>query len=59
MSNNKLYLEISNEERDYLLRVIDHFVSTNSHLHQDVVADVMMIYWRLHRSKHEGIDNES
>ena len=54
-----MYLEISDEERDYLLRVIDHFVSTNPHLHQEVVADVMMIYWRLHRSKHENLANDS
>jgi hypothetical protein len=54
-----MFLEISEKERDYLVRVMDHFVATNSGLHEEVIADVMMIYWRLHRSKHENPANDS
>ena len=54
-----MLFEISEKERDYLLRVMDHFVATNPGLHEEVVADVMMMYWRLHRSKKEISPNES
>ena len=54
-----MYFEISEKERDYLLRVMDHFVATNSGLHEEVVADIMMMYWRLHKSRHESAANDS
>ena len=54
-----MYFEISKKERDYLLRVMDHFVATNPGLHEEVTADIMMMYWRLHRSKAEIQDNDS
>tara|TARA_A200000159_G_scaffold164552_2_gene194686 strand:- start:47 stop:211 length:165 start_codon:yes stop_codon:yes gene_type:complete len=54
-----MYFEITEKERDYLLRVMDHFVTTNSHLHQEVIAEIMMMYWRLHRSKSESAANDS
>jgi hypothetical protein len=54
-----MHFEITETERDYLLRVMDHFVATNSGLEKDVIADVMMMYWRLHKSKHEKTVNDS
>jgi len=54
-----MYFEITETERDYLLRVMDHFVATNSELHKEVISDIMMIYWRLHRSKAENTVNDS
>lgn len=48
-----MYFEVTDKERDYLLKIIDHFVTSNSHLEKEVIADVMMMYWRLHRSRDE------
>ena len=59
MKDKNMYFEISEKERDYLLRVMDHFVATNSGLHEEVVADIMMMYWRLHKSRHESAANDS
>lgn len=54
-----MHFEITETERDYLLRVMDHFTATNSGLHQDIIADIMMIYWRLHKTKAENTVDDS
>jgi hypothetical protein len=55
-----MYFEITETERDYLLRVMDNFVAAeHPGLKKDVIADIMMMYWRLHKSKYENTDNDS
>lgn len=59
MKDNKLLFEVSRKEADYLLEVIEFFSEHNSDVDKESLGEIMIMYWRLHRSKHQNMDNIS
>jgi|TARA_B100000073_G_C23572615_1_gene508814 hypothetical protein len=53
-----MYLEISEKEIDQLLSVIEFYSEHNSEVDKEALGEIMITYWRLHRSKHETSTSE-
>ena len=51
MKDDKLYFEVSRKEADYLLEVIEFFSENKSDLDKESLGEIMLMYWRLHRSR--------
>ena len=54
-----MHLEITEKEADHLLRVIEFFADHNSESNKEELGEVMVMYWRLHRSRQQNTANDS
>ena len=59
MNDNKLFFEVSPKEADYLLEVIEFFSENKSNLDKEALGEIMVMYWRIHRSKQETMNSNS
>jgi len=48
-----MLIKFSEKEINHLLRVIEFFSDCNSDIDKEILGEIMIIYWRIHRMKTE------